>query len=189
MKQRRKKAWVGAAIGAVANIAGSLISAHQQRKQWREQQKYQNEMDTLQGAQNLSAAYANQDYVKDFEDKARYKNGGQIEYAKRKKALLGFGQKNSYGQSVIQNQTHMTRDDNGNVVDRNNYSPQTSGGNGGFSWSKQDTADTISAVGQLGSTLINAFAGGNKIIRSNVPQIAPRNSLQHAKMGCAFKRK
>lgn len=79
-KSKRKKAFIGAVIGAVAAIgsavAGSVISKNNAEKQAEEQQRLQNKNDTYTMAQNLTAGYGNQDYVRDFKNRVKFKKGG-----------------------------------------------------------------------------------------------------------------
>lgn len=79
-KDKRKKAFVGAIIGAVAaigsSIASSVISKKNAKKQAEEQQKQQNRQDTYEMAQNLTAGYGDQEYVKDFKNRVQFKKGG-----------------------------------------------------------------------------------------------------------------
>lgn len=78
---QRQEAFLGAVIGAVGNIAGSLITAHKKKKAeekaYKEQQTIQNRQDTLQQAQTMSADYANQDYIDEYNKKITLKMGGQ----------------------------------------------------------------------------------------------------------------
>lgn len=79
-KSKRKKAFIGAIIGAVAgigtSIASSVISKKNAEKQAEEQQKQQNRQDTYEMAQNLTAGYGDQEYVKDFKNRVQFKKGG-----------------------------------------------------------------------------------------------------------------
>lgn len=73
---KRKKAFLGAIIGAVTSIAGSAISAASQRKAQEKQIKRENYINRNQSANNLSAAYSNEEYVDDFLNKTTFKYGG-----------------------------------------------------------------------------------------------------------------
>ena len=70
---KRKKAFIGAAIGAVAGIAGSLIGGAKKRKQeaamLKQQQEEQNKTETYQNAQAMSSGVADQSYVEDYQKK------------------------------------------------------------------------------------------------------------------------
>ena len=87
--RQRQKAWIGAAIGAAASIAGGIIKGNKQKKAQEkaqaEAQAAQDHKDALQNAQALTSAYANQDYVGQYNDKFTLKCGGRV----RRKA--GFG--------------------------------------------------------------------------------------------------
>ena len=73
---KRRKAFLGAIIGAVTSIAGSAISAASQRKAQEKQIKRENYINRNQSANNLSAAYSNEEYVDDFLNKTTFKYGG-----------------------------------------------------------------------------------------------------------------
>lgn len=97
-KNKRDKAFIGAAIGAVANIAGGIFGGIGKKKQLAEQQEAQNKADTLQAAQALTSSYANQNYIKDYAKKVTLRMGGSEDYknrftktkeSTRKKAKLG----------------------------------------------------------------------------------------------------
>lgn len=87
--RQRQKAFVGAIIGAAASIAGSVIKGNKQKKAQEkaqaEAQAAQDHKDALQNAQALTSAYANQDYVGQYNDKITLKCGGRV----RRKANFG----------------------------------------------------------------------------------------------------
>ena len=87
--RQRQKAFIGAIIGAAASIAGGIIKGNKQKKAQEkaqaEAQAAQDHKDALQNAQALTSAYANQDYVSQYNDKLTLKCGGRV----RRKA--GFG--------------------------------------------------------------------------------------------------
>jgi Sec-independent protein translocase protein TatA len=87
--RQRQKAFIGAIIGAAASIAGGIIKGNKQKKAQEkaqaEAQAAQDHKDALQNAQALTSAYANQDYVDQYNDKLTLKCGGRV----RRKA--GFG--------------------------------------------------------------------------------------------------
>lgn len=87
--RQRQKAFIGAIIGAAASIAGGIIKGNKQKKAQEkaqaEAQAAQDHKDALQNAQALTSAYANQDYVNQYNDKLTLKCGGRV----RRKA--GFG--------------------------------------------------------------------------------------------------
>lgn len=74
----RKKAFIGAAIGAVANIAGGLISGAKKRRAQEEQQAAQNVRDAIQRNQSLAQQYNNQEYVDEYLKKQTLKMGGEF---------------------------------------------------------------------------------------------------------------
>lgn len=81
-KVKRNKAFLGAVIGAVANIgstiAGGIMSKNSAEKAQRQQQMAQNRKDTYSMAQNLSNAYGNQEYVDEFNKRVTFKKGGKM---------------------------------------------------------------------------------------------------------------
>ena len=89
---KRRKAFLGAIIGAVTGIAGSAISAASQRKAQEKQIKRENYINRNQSANNLSAAYSNEEYVDDFLNKTTFKYGGNKTMAcgNRKTAEMGI---------------------------------------------------------------------------------------------------
>lgn len=86
----RKKAFLGALIGGVAGIAGSVIGAAKRRKAERErlkqQQIEQNQNDAKAQAQALTASVANQDYVDEYNKKVTLKMGGNKKFNDRIKS-------------------------------------------------------------------------------------------------------
>jgi hypothetical protein len=86
-KGTRDKAMIGALIGGVAGIAGSLIAANKQKKAdaalLKQNQIAENNAATLQAAQAMSAGYANQDYVDEYNKKITLKMGGKSGFRDR----------------------------------------------------------------------------------------------------------
>ena len=83
--RQRQKAFIGAVIGAAASIAGGIIKGNKQKKAQEKAQAEQDHRDALQNARALTSAYANQDYIDQYNDKLTLKCGGRV----RRKA--GFG--------------------------------------------------------------------------------------------------
>ena len=92
---KRRKAFLGAIIGAVTGIAGSAISAASQRKANEKQIKKENYINRNQSANNLSNAYSNEEYVDDFLNKTTFKYGGNKTMAcgNRKIAEMGISER------------------------------------------------------------------------------------------------
>lgn len=92
---KRRKAFLGAIIGAVTGIAGSAISAASQRKAQEKQIKRENYINRNQSANNLSAVYSNEEYVDDFLNKTTFKYGGNKTMAcgNRKTAEMGISER------------------------------------------------------------------------------------------------
>ncbi len=83
--RQRQKAFIGAVIGAAASIAGGIIKGNKQKKAQEKAQAEQDHRDALQNARALTSAYANQDYVDQYNDKLTLKCGGRV----RRKANFG----------------------------------------------------------------------------------------------------
>lgn len=83
--RQRQKAFIGAVIGAAASIAGGIIKGNKQKKAQEKVQAEQDHRDALQNARALTSAYANQDYVDQYNDKLTLKCGGRV----RRKANFG----------------------------------------------------------------------------------------------------
>lgn len=83
--RQRQKAFIGAIIGAAASIAGGIIKGNKQKKAQEKAQAEQDHRDALQNARALTSAYANQDYVDQYNDKLTLKCGGKV----RRKANFG----------------------------------------------------------------------------------------------------
>ena len=86
-QEPRKKAFLGAAIGTVANVVGSVISNHKKKKAEEEafakQQQQQNIADNLSQSNALVQIANNQSYIDDYKKRITFKCGG------KHKALLG----------------------------------------------------------------------------------------------------
>lgn len=83
--RQRQKAFIGAVIGAAASIAGGIIKGNKQKKAQEKAQAEQDHRDALQNARALTSAYANQDYVDQYNNKLTLKCGGRV----RRKANFG----------------------------------------------------------------------------------------------------
>lgn len=109
----RKKAFIGAAIGAIGNLAGGIISRRKQKKAqeraFRQAQLEQNKTEGFQQAQAMSAQFANQDYVDEYKNKITLKNGGKVNMKKKgndrvviaKKFACGGRRKANLGSEIV----------------------------------------------------------------------------------------
>lgn len=112
INNKRDKAFIGAAIKAVGNIVGGIISKNKQKKaaekEYREKQLEQTHNEGVQQAAALSAQYANQDYVEDYKNKISFKNGGKVNMNKKyndrisitKKCACGGRRKANFGSNI-----------------------------------------------------------------------------------------
>lgn len=83
MSDNRKKAFIGAVIGAGLSIGGGLINSAKQRKAQRKQQKATNIKAANEQAATMTESYANQDYIDEYEDKITLKHGGEMKFNDR----------------------------------------------------------------------------------------------------------
>lgn len=165
---KRKKAFIGAAIGAVTGIAGSLIGGAKKRKQERamlkQQQEEQNKTETYQNAQALSSGVADQSYVEDYQKKVTLKMGGYADRTKSKKKIVN------------------------RIYRCGGRKKAELGTDTGSKWTKQDTGDLITGL----STGIQnglSIAAGTPI--NTVPQFIPSNvkTLQNNQLAQEAKNK
>lgn len=75
--RNRHKAWIGAAIGAATSLIGMALNGAAQKKQQREIERQENYKSAIDRIAAMNNAYANQDYVNDFEDRVIYRLGGR----------------------------------------------------------------------------------------------------------------
>ena len=109
----RDKAFLGAVIGGIANIAGGIISKRKQKKAqeeaYKQQQKEQTQNEGFQQAAAMTSQYANQDYVNQVKNKISLKNGGKVAMKKgyndriahNKKFACGGRKRASLGSDII----------------------------------------------------------------------------------------
>ena len=103
---KRRKAFIGAAIGAAANVIGSIISNKKKQKaeeaQYRQQQAEQVRTEGVQQAAALTQNLNNTEYADEYKKRITLKNGGKVYTDRlkrnkvyacggRKKAALGLG--------------------------------------------------------------------------------------------------
>ena len=100
----RDKAWLGAVIGGVANIATSLINSYQQEQAQKKQLAAEQRMQQQQNIANaniaaqqqagaMTNALANQNYVDEYKNKMVMKNGGYYDRLSKEKAIFKCGGK------------------------------------------------------------------------------------------------
>ena len=86
-KNKRQQAFLGAAIGAVANVVGGVISAKKQKKAeelaFKQQQEQQYRQDNIAQLNAITQTANNTGYIDDYKKRISFKCGG------KKKALLG----------------------------------------------------------------------------------------------------
>ena len=86
-KNKRQQAFLGAAIGAVANVVGGVISAKKQKKAeelaFKQQQEQQYRQDNMAQLNAITQTANNTGYIDYYKKRISFKCGG------KKKALLG----------------------------------------------------------------------------------------------------
>lgn len=141
-KVKRNKAFLGAIIGAVAGIGGSILGGvmnkNSSEKAQRQQQISQNRKDTYSMAQNLSNAYGNQEYVDEFNKRITFKKGGKMNtkddrLIREKKFACGGRKKACGGRAKAACGTRKKAE-----------------------WGAEDTSALISGLGSAGSNIASA---------------------------------
>lgn len=158
LNRPRRKAWIGAAIGAAASIGSAIFGASQQRKAQQKQLNLQRNTQArevgIQSAANLTQAYSNYDDLNE-----EFRNRFFL-YGGRRKAEAGTEEKKDDNNSS----------DNGSSEnsDSGNSDTSSSSGSGTFSgidlnyeWSKEDTNDIISGVGSAIGDIAGSFIRNN----------------------------
>lgn len=99
---KRRKAFIGAAIGAAANVIGSIISNKKKQKaeeaQYRQQQAEQVRTEGVQQAAALTQNLNNTKYADEYKKRITLKNGGKVytDRLKRNKIYACGGRKKAY---------------------------------------------------------------------------------------------
>ena len=75
--RNRHKAFVGTLVAVGASLLGTALSNAAKRKQQREIQRQEDYKSAMDSVAAMNNAYANQDYVNDFEDRVIYRLGGR----------------------------------------------------------------------------------------------------------------
>lgn len=86
-KNGRDKAFIGAAVGAVASIATTLIGNAKQKKEQEKAKRIAEKNEAIEDinsrAQSMNQQYANQEYVDEYKNKITLKNGGKVSMKKK----------------------------------------------------------------------------------------------------------
>lgn len=85
---KRKKAWIGAAISAAAGIAGSIIDHNQQRKEAARARAQAVKEAAFQQAGNIQQQYVNDSMIDAYNNKIVFKNGGRAKLPKTNDSRL-----------------------------------------------------------------------------------------------------
>lgn len=157
---KRDKKFIGAAVGAVANIAGGIIGGAKRRKAERKARQAnqraiaeQAETANAERAMALDQMYGNQEYVDEFKDKISLKNGGKVATKDRikmaKKYALGGRSKKLYGSTTPTNQQTPTGQ-TANKFEKNKKTVANTNNKSSFSSEAEDALSGVSGlVGSL----------------------------------------
>ena len=99
--RNRHKAFVGAAIAAATTLIGAAANNAAKARQQREMERQQNYKNNLDIMASLNNAYANQDYVDDFENKGTYRFGGQLLSSPRRRVVASQDNKSQFSNVPI----------------------------------------------------------------------------------------
>lgn len=99
--RNRHKAWIGAAISAATSLIGMALNGAAQRKQQREIERQENYKSAIDRIAAMNNAYANQDYVNDFEDRVIYRLGGRLLSSPRRRVVASQDNKSQFSNVPI----------------------------------------------------------------------------------------
>lgn len=167
-QDKRKKAFLGAAIGTVANVIGSVISAKKQKKAEEEafklQQEAQFKSDNIAQVNALSQIANNTNYIDEYKKRISFKCGG------RRKALLGTDADNKTDSSTDTSSTNSSdnsSNSSSNTSSSNTSSNNSSNGSRGFNLNlknifssenigtfKENAVDALPGLGGLATSIL-----------------------------------
>lgn len=149
-KNERQKAFLGAAIGAVTNVVGGIISNKKKKKAeesaFKQQQEAQFRNDNFIQASALSQIANNTGYIDDYKKRISFKCGG------RRKAELGTST-----DSKTDSSTNTSSDNTKN----NSSSTSSSSSSSSSSTSSSNSSNSSSNSGGLNLNLKNIFSSEN----------------------------
>lgn len=166
-KNKRQKAFLGAAIGAVASVVGSVISAKKQKKAeeaaFKQQQIQQNISDNFSQANAMAQMANNTNYIDDYKKRISFKCGG------RRKAELG---------------TSTTSETNSSTTTSSDNTKNNSGNSGGLNLNlrnifssenvgtfKENAVDAIPGLGNLATSILTKPSTPKMIQRGTQIQV------------------
>lgn len=161
---KRNKAFIGAIVGAVGGIAGSLIGGAKKRKQeaaqLKQQQEEQNKQETYAQAQAINSGIADQSYVEDYQKKVTLKMGGKRDFTDRvyrnKRTAQVTGLMNRRKKAELGTESNVEK-----------------------KWTKDDTSSLISGVGTGISNAISAANGVQQPLQNNVNTLSALAATQN----------
>lgn len=166
-KNKRQKAFLGAAIGAVASVVGGVISAKKQKKAeeaaFKQQQIQQNISDNFSQANAMAQMANNTNYIDDYKKRISFKCGG------RRKAELG---------------TSTTSETNSSTTTSSDNTKNNSGNSGGLNLNlknifssenigtfKENAVDAIPGLGNLTTSILTKPSTPKMIQRGTQIQV------------------
>lgn len=158
-KIKRRKAFIGAAIGAAANVIGSIISNKKKQKaeeaQYRQQQAEQVRTEGVQQATALTQNLNNTEYADEYKKRITLKNGGKVytDRLKRNKIYACGGRKYACGGR------------------KKAYAC------GGRKKAVLGLGDAMSGIGNLATAILNKPSAPKQIIKSDGFNIDTNNGL------------
>lgn len=163
LNRPRKKAWIGAAIGAAVGIGSAIFGASKQKKAQEQQYRLQRNMELrntgLTSAANLTQTYANADELDEEFRNRFYRYGG------RKKAMFGDYIPN-YAAPTVESYAYK-------LGGRKHFE---NGGSNSWKWSNSDTSALINGLGSAGSNIATAIIGQAQQRANYVNAINPLTS-------------
>ena len=166
-KNKRQKAFLGAAIGAVASVVGSVISAKKQKKAeeaaFKQQQIQQNISDNFSQANAMAQIANNTNYIDDYKKRISFKCGG------RRKAELGTSttsETNSSTTTSSDNTKNNSSNSGGlNLNLKNIFSSENVG------TFKENAADAMPGLGNLATSILTKPSTPKMIQRGTQIQV------------------
>lgn len=140
-KNERQKAFLGAAIGAVANVVGGIISNKKKKKAeelaFKQQQEQQYRQDNMAQLNALTQMTNNTSYIDDYKKRISFKCGG------RRKAELGTNTSSSSSSN-----SNSSTSGGLNLNLRNIFSSENVG------TFKENAVDSMSGLGNLTTSIL-----------------------------------
>lgn len=174
-KNKRQKAFLGAAIGAVASVVGSVISAKKQKKAeeaaFKQQQIQQNVSDNFSQANAMAQIANNINYIDDYKKRISFKCGG------RRKAELGTSTTSETNSSTTTSSDNTKNNSTNTSSTSSNNNSSNSGGlnlnlrnifsSENVGTFKENAVDAMPGLGNLATSIL---------IKPSTPRMIQRGS-------------